>query len=323
MAAWSPTRRCITWSPRRRRRSRITFQVDLFPARAASASIEDVGEREKDIRYSCTRTVTNTLRQMHDVRHNINLLWTELMPEQRALPEAKYLYAFGCVTTMDIVQLIYRPQQMQGQTKDYEVQPLYRPRPGPLGAGVFRCDDDAGRLALAGAGAGGGGAAHLRRAGGGDVNPEKPPMKDSDRSGLEGNEGRGSSAARRAPPRSRRGGPLMSTAGFLVAFAAYGAVGLLVGLGFLLFAIDRMDPAAAGAYAFRPAAARPGAPRGAGAAPVAGFRAEWLEGAAPIAARIFASGWPLAVLLPAILLAGLAVRLSAPAPDVPVRLERP
>ncbi len=45
----------------------------------------------------------------------------------------------------------------------------------------------------------------------------------------------------------------MSTAGVLVALAgAYGAVGLVIGVAFLLFAIDRMDPAAVGAYAFRP-----------------------------------------------------------------------
>lgn len=45
----------------------------------------------------------------------------------------------------------------------------------------------------------------------------------------------------------------MSTAGVLVAVVgAYGAVGLVIGVAFLLFAIDRMDPAAVGAYAFRP-----------------------------------------------------------------------
>jgi hypothetical protein len=32
----------------------------------------------------------------------------------------------------------------------------------------------------------------------------------------------------------------------------YGAVGLLVALAFLLWGIDRIDPGAAGSYAFRP-----------------------------------------------------------------------
>jgi hypothetical protein len=38
----------------------------------------------------------------------------------RTTPEAKFLYDFGCVTTMDIVELIYRPSDPQGPSKDYE-----------------------------------------------------------------------------------------------------------------------------------------------------------------------------------------------------------
>lgn len=33
---------------------------------------------------------------------------------------------------------------------------------------------------------------------------------------------------------------------------AYGAVGVVLGLAFLLWGIDRVDPSATGAYAFRP-----------------------------------------------------------------------
>ncbi len=40
---------------------------------------------------------------------------------------------------------------------------------------------------------------------------------------------------------------------FLVAAATgYGAIGLLVGLAFLLFGLDRVEPAARGAFGFRP-----------------------------------------------------------------------
>lgn len=38
----------------------------------------------------------------------------------------------------------------------------------------------------------------------------------------------------------------------LVVLSGYGAAGLLVGIAFLLFGIARLDPAARGAYAFRP-----------------------------------------------------------------------
>jgi NTE family protein len=104
------------------RRSRLIFQVDLFHARGREPTdLEEVGEREKDIRYSSrTRAATDTLRKMHDVRHNINNLWDQLPEDLRKTPEAKFLYNFGCVTTMDIVELIYRPTEIQGHSKDYE-----------------------------------------------------------------------------------------------------------------------------------------------------------------------------------------------------------
>ena len=56
------------------RRSRVIFQVDLFPARARHrpTNLDEVHEREKDIRYSSrTRLATNMLRERHDVRHEI------------------------------------------------------------------------------------------------------------------------------------------------------------------------------------------------------------------------------------------------------------
>jgi len=103
------------------RRSRLAFQVDLFNARGpVPTDLEAVSEREKDIRYSSrTRAGTDMFRTMHDVRHIVNDL-LEKMPELRATPEGEILYQFGCVTTMDIVQLIYRPAEVQGPSKDYE-----------------------------------------------------------------------------------------------------------------------------------------------------------------------------------------------------------
>jgi NTE family protein len=104
------------------RLSRLTFQVDLFHARGrAPTDLEEVREREMDIRYSSrTRAITDTFRTMHDVRHNINSLWDRLPESLRKTPEAKFLYDFGCVTTMDVVELIYRPTDPQGHSKDYE-----------------------------------------------------------------------------------------------------------------------------------------------------------------------------------------------------------
>jgi NTE family protein len=104
------------------RLSRLTFQVDLFHARGRQPTdLEEVREREMDIRYSSrTRAVTDMFRTMHDVRHNIHSLWDRLPERLRKTPEAKFLYEFSCVTTMDVVELIYRPTDAQGHSKDYE-----------------------------------------------------------------------------------------------------------------------------------------------------------------------------------------------------------
>jgi NTE family protein len=104
------------------RRSRLCFQVDLFQGYGQlPKNLDEVNEREKDIRYSSrTRVNTDSFRERHEVRHAINELH-ELLPKEIASTEqAKRLYALGCVTEMDIVQLIYRPFEPQGASKDYE-----------------------------------------------------------------------------------------------------------------------------------------------------------------------------------------------------------
>lgn len=115
----TPLQYVIEYFPRQ---SHLIFQVDVFPARGAlPRTLNEVSERDKDIRYSSrTRAGTDTLRRLHDLRHSINMLWEKLPDELRKGPEAKLLNDFRCVTTMDIVELIYRPEDPQGQTKDFE-----------------------------------------------------------------------------------------------------------------------------------------------------------------------------------------------------------
>jgi NTE family protein len=104
------------------RRSRLTFQVDVFHASGPiPANLEQVSEREKDIRYSSrTRAATDRLHTLHDIRHNINTLCDVLPEELLALPAAQFLADWACVTTMDIVEVIYRPDEPQGGCKDFE-----------------------------------------------------------------------------------------------------------------------------------------------------------------------------------------------------------
>jgi NTE family protein len=104
------------------RRSRVIFQVDVFPMHGRlPTNLDEVNEREKDIRYSSrTMLTTDMLREKHDVRHAINELHRLLPPDLANTDEAKRLYVHGCVTEMDIVQLIYRPMEPQGAIKDFE-----------------------------------------------------------------------------------------------------------------------------------------------------------------------------------------------------------
>lgn len=53
------------------------------------------------------------------MRHAINELHKLLPPELASTEQAKRLYEHGCVTEMDIVQLIYRPIEPQGALKDF------------------------------------------------------------------------------------------------------------------------------------------------------------------------------------------------------------
>jgi NTE family protein len=106
---------------------RVLFQVDLFPARGDfPATLFDVAEREKDIRYS-SRTRRNTdmevaWRRVSEAAHR---LVAKLPPELRADPDAQELLARTRITCsgFDIVHLIYRAKQYEHHSKDYQFSP--------------------------------------------------------------------------------------------------------------------------------------------------------------------------------------------------------
>lgn len=104
------------------RRSRLCFQVDLFQGYGKTPeNMEEVDERINDIRYSSrTRVNTDAFQQLHDMRHAIVELEKVLPPDILKSEQARALHALGCVTEMDIVQLIYRPFEPQGAAKGYE-----------------------------------------------------------------------------------------------------------------------------------------------------------------------------------------------------------
>jgi len=115
----TPLEYVLDYSPRR---SRLTFQVDMFQGEGQlPTNLDEVAEREKDIRYSSrTQICSNAFRDRHEVRHAINELHKLLPPDLASTERAKRLYEHGCVTEMDIVQLVYRPAEPQGASKDYD-----------------------------------------------------------------------------------------------------------------------------------------------------------------------------------------------------------
>ena len=103
---------------------RTVFQVDLFPARGDfPATILDVSEREKDIRFSSrTRRSTDAEVAWRRVAEAARRLAAKLPAELRADPDMQELLARTRITCsgFDIVHLIYRAKQYEHHSKDYE-----------------------------------------------------------------------------------------------------------------------------------------------------------------------------------------------------------
>jgi NTE family protein len=104
-------------------RHRMAFQVDLFPARGKlPATLTDVREREKDIRFSSrTRLNTDLEVDRHMIARAAQRLVSKLPPELRDDPDVQVLARLrGECCGIDIVHLIYRSKNYEGDGKDYE-----------------------------------------------------------------------------------------------------------------------------------------------------------------------------------------------------------
>ncbi|MDQ6685308.1 MAG: patatin-like phospholipase family protein [Pseudomonadota bacterium] len=104
------------------KRPRLVFQVDLFSARGAlPATMADVSEREKDIRYS-SRTRLNTTNELkrQATLQAARRLVAKLPAALRNDPDAKALAALPDEPPVAVVHLIYRSKHYESQSKDYE-----------------------------------------------------------------------------------------------------------------------------------------------------------------------------------------------------------
>ena len=105
---------------------RVVFQVDLFAARGdLPATLADVTEREKDIRFS-SRTRMNTTVELDRqvIAQAAQRLLAKLPPELRDDPDARALARLRADRAVDVVHLIYRSKHYESQAKDYEFSRL-------------------------------------------------------------------------------------------------------------------------------------------------------------------------------------------------------
>lgn len=104
------------------RRDTLAFQVDLWSARGTlPRTMAEVTTRQKEIQYSSrTRSSSDRFRYTQKLRNAVASLLNKLPDELRNSPEAALLHAHAHPKVYNLVQLIYRTKQYEGDSKDYE-----------------------------------------------------------------------------------------------------------------------------------------------------------------------------------------------------------
>jgi NTE family protein len=104
------------------RRDTLAFQVDLWSARGTlPRTMAEVTTRQKEIQYSSrTRSSSDRFRYTQKLRNSVASLLHRLPDELRNSPEVALLQPLACPKVYNLVQLIYRAKQYEGDSKDYE-----------------------------------------------------------------------------------------------------------------------------------------------------------------------------------------------------------
>lgn len=104
----------------------LAFQVDLWPARGrVPRNLADVATRQKEIQYSSrTRAGTDSFKRVQRVRCSLGTLMEELPPELQNDERFALLWEVAGHRTYNIVHLIYRARQYEGNAKDYDFSRL-------------------------------------------------------------------------------------------------------------------------------------------------------------------------------------------------------
>jgi NTE family protein len=104
------------------RRDTLAFQVDLWSAYGdVPGTISEVLTRQKDIQYSSrTRYSSDRFGQMQKLRNALASLLEKLPDDLRAGAEAELLAQVADRCVYNLVQLTYRSNRYEGQSKDVE-----------------------------------------------------------------------------------------------------------------------------------------------------------------------------------------------------------
>jgi NTE family protein len=104
------------------RQDTLAFQVDLWSARGAfPRTLPEVATRQKEIQYSSrTRASSSRFRNTQRLRNALGSLLEQLPPALRESPELAVLAREAHRKVYNLVQLIYRSKQYEGDSKDYD-----------------------------------------------------------------------------------------------------------------------------------------------------------------------------------------------------------
>ena len=107
-------------------RDTLAFQVDLWSARGKlPRNMAQVPTRQKEIQYSSrTRAESDRFRELQVMRNALARLVEKLPAELAASPEVAILRPAAEHKVWNLVQLIYRSKEYEGDSKDYEFSRL-------------------------------------------------------------------------------------------------------------------------------------------------------------------------------------------------------
>jgi NTE family protein len=108
------------------RQDTLAFQVDLWSARGEfPGDLAEVATRQKEIQYSSrTRANTDQFRRHQRLSCALAALLEKLPEDLKASEEVELLRSVANHKVYNIVHLIYRSKQYEGQSKDYEFSRL-------------------------------------------------------------------------------------------------------------------------------------------------------------------------------------------------------